>query len=304
MNHLVHTGKYLFALIFCIMLFAGCEEDFVLQRGDFKPKVVVNAAFTEGKPWKVSLSFSRDILDNQSRIKPITNAEVYVIRKVNGLQIPLRHEGDGLYTSYVYMPELDRTYELVVNVPGYPTVRARSSSPTRSEVVNVFKEEVNLPEGVKTVVNFEIRDNTRNFYVWNLVTSTSSNPLDTIYTGDAGKLVGSIKKHASLQTVLNSSVLLSNEAEAQGGYFSTTTVDDTQSSNTENQGGSSSVDNKKYLRVMTLSPDLYSYYKSVERFLRNEPVQSSAAPVHQVFSNVQNGLGIFAGYTEKYIEIK
>lgn len=286
-----------------VVLMSACEEDFLLERSPFVPKVVVNSVFAEGKPWKVSLSYSRDILDAASEIKPIVNADVYVVRKANGLEIPLRHEGNGIYAAYTYMPEADRHYELIVNVPGYPTIKAGSSSPSRSEIVNVISEVVELDGERKTVVNFEIRDNNRNIYIWNLVSSTSQNPLDTIVNGDPSKLVGSIKKHANLQTLMNNSVILGNEAEAKGGYFSTTT-NNYENTVESNDPGNSGGDKKKYLRVLTVSEDLYSYYKSVEKFIYAEPVNSSFSPAIPVYSNIKNGLGIFAGYTEKYIEIK
>lgn len=300
---MIFSYKSIILFFSITFMLTACEEDFILQRSAFVPKVVVNSVFAEGKPWKVALSFSRDLLDTQSRITTIENADVYVIRKANGLEIPLRHEGKGIYTSYTFMPEADRNYELVVNVPGYPEIRAKSTSPSRSEILNVFSEVVELKGEIKTVVNFEIRDNNRNFYIWNLVSSTTQSPLDTIFTGDPSKLVGSVKKHANLQSVMNNSVILGNEAEAKGGYFSTTANNDANQESGSGPDQESEV-KKKYLRVLTVSEDLYSYYKSVEKFIHSEPANSSITPFNRVYSNINNGLGIFAGYTEKYIEIK
>lgn len=286
------------------MVFISCEEDFVLKREAFVPKVVVNSIFTEGKPWKVALTFSRDILDNSPNIIPVENADVYIIRKVNGLQIPLKHEGAGIYTSVTWMPEPDRNYELIVNVPGYTTITSKSTSPSRSEIVNVLSEVVELQGEKQTKVNFEIKDNNSNFYIWNVISSNQGKLPDSSFTGDAGKLVGSIKKYPSIQSVLNNNVLSGNDTESKGGSFSTTTSDNNGDDSLENPPPGSEPINKKYLRVVTASGDLYNYYKSVEQFVLSENYNTSIAYTTKVYSNIQNGLGIFAGYTEKYIEIK
>ena len=285
---------YCFIAFLSITILTSCEEDFILKREAFVPKIVVNSIFAEGKPWHVALSFSRDILDKESEITPVENADVYVVRKTNGLEIPLKHEGNGIYTSYIYLPEADRNYELIVDVPGYETIKAKSNSPSRSEIVNVLSEVVEWEGAKKTKVNFEIKDQNKNFYIWNLIVTSPSKPIDSSFTGNSHQLVSSIKKYNAFQSVLNNTVLLSNDVESQGGYFSTTSnvvVED------DSGNGNSEEDiefKKKYLRVLTVSEDMYAYYKSVDRFFNPDNQNSSLTFIGNIHSNISNGLGIFA----------
>lgn len=54
------------------------------------------------------------------------------------------------------------------------------------------------------------------------------------------------------------------------------------------------------LRVMTISSHLYDYYKSVER--ARSIANTSVANQRPIYSNVEGGLGIFAGFSESSIQ--
>ena len=57
------------------------------------------------------------------------------------------------------------------------------------------------------------------------------------------------------------------------------------------------------LKLMTVSPELYNYYKSMEAYLKYNDTSSSVAEPQKLFSNVEGGLGIFAGYSIQYYSI-
>ena len=58
---------------------------------------------------------------------------------------------------------------------------------------------------------------------------------------------------------------------------------------------------KYELRVMSISKELYNYYYSVEQFLEHSDPNSLQDPA-EVYTNINNGLGIFAGYSESFIQ--
>lgn len=65
--------------------------------------------------------------------------------------------------------------------------------------------------------------------------------------------------------------------------------------------GDGDVANVAYeLRVMTISSHLYDYYKSVER--SRSIANTSVANQRPIYSNVEGGLGIFAGFSESSIQ--
>ena len=64
--------------IFIMLMISSCEEDFVLERADYEPKIVINSLFKPGENWRVHISTSRDLLSKNSKITPIDNAKVYI----------------------------------------------------------------------------------------------------------------------------------------------------------------------------------------------------------------------------------
>jgi Domain of unknown function (DUF4249) len=285
-----------------VLLFAlfqiSCEEDFVLIRGTFKPSVVVNSAFTANQQWVVSLTYSRDLLDHKTKIKPITDAYVEIIEKSTTLIIPLQHKGDGIYTTDIHPPKPDKTYELKVSVAGYPLITSSSIAPRNAQV--------EIISDVVERVDFEIKDVGNNYYIWNLISTNVSNPIDTTYTTDPKNLVESIKKYNNIAGYLSDLTNPNpNDAESQGTKSSLYLPNSNDGSNPgTGQQPDSTVQIKRYLRFLTVSKDLYAYYKTVEKFKASDNHNSSFSQNPEIHSNIKNGLGIFAGYTETYKEIK
>lgn len=296
-------SKYSIFLLFAMLTISACEEDFLLLRPDFKPSVVVNSIFKAGKPWTVNLTYSKDILTTGSEILEITNAEVAVIEKNNGREIILRHIGKGVYQSDIYPPLPDKTYELVVNVPGYQVVKATSNAPQKANVVSVISDYVDQNT---TKVNFEIKDNVNNYYIWNFISSNPKNPIDSNFTGNPKELVSSIIKYKNISGYLNNlSILNENDAAAQGGTFSTNITDNKNNIDGQTEANPDETEiTKRYLRLLTTSKDLYNYYKTVEKFTAADNHNSSFSHSPEIYSNIKNGLGIFAGYTEEFKEVK
>jgi hypothetical protein len=283
-----------------VLLFAifqiSCEEDYVLIRGTFKPSIVVNSAFTVNKPWVVSLTYSRDLLDHKTKITPVIGAEVEIIEKSTGLIIPLKEVEDGIYTTDINPPKADKTYELKVNVAGYPQITSSSMAPKNAQV--------EIISDIVERVDFEIKDIGQNYYIWNLIFTNTSNPIDTTYAPDPKNLVSSINKYNNIAGYLiDLSNPNPNDAESQGPKSSLYLPDGEGGNPGSGQIPDSTAQVKRYLRFLTVSKDLYAYYKTVEKFgFDNHNSSFSQNP--EIHSNIKNGLGIFAGYTETYKEIK
>lgn len=287
--------KLLVLVLLCTSLFTSCEEDFVLHRKEFTPSVVVNSVFTVNKPWEVNLSFSRDILENGSKLTFIDNADVVVIEVLTGRRTHLSYVGDGNYTSEFYKAQQEKYYELEVHVPGYDVITARSRCPRFSEVV--ISDVIESTVDKTTQVAFQIHDNSSNFYIWNLVVSNGVRPIDTIYRGGPKELIYSIHGYNQIAGLTSHFTTPINDAASVGGDFMTKHIDFNNNSNDTTQ-----LQSKRYLRLITASKDLYTYYKSVDKY-NNIGIGSSITPSADIFSNIKGGLGIFAGFSEKYHEI-
>lgn len=294
--------RYIFFLFSILTLMSSCEEDFIIERRDFQPKLVVNAIFKPGENWKVHISSSRDILVKDSEIQDIENAEVTIKEKSTGRISILKHTENGNYTSNIYPPEKDKTYEIIVEAEGYTKVTASSKAPKNANVVNIISDVVDKNV---TKINFEIKDNTNNYLIWNFISSNINNPLDSSFTGNPKNLVTGIIKYNNISRYLGSLTDTENNIVIQEGTITGNVKTDGNGSGVQNPDGpASTIETKKYLRMLTTSVDLYNYYKSVEKFIASDNHNSSFSNAPQIYSNIKNGLGIFAGYTEEYKEIK
>ena len=56
------------------------------------------------------------------------------------------------------------------------------------------------------------------------------------------------------------------------------------------------------LRVMSISKELYDYYHSVEEYLRHDTNNHSNQIPYKIYTNVEQGQGIFAGFSESVIQ--
>ncbi len=293
--------RYIILCLSILTFMSSCEEDFIIERKDFKPKIVVNSIFKPGENWVVNVSSSRDFLVKDSKIHPITDAEVFIIEKSTGRIIPLKPSTEGNYTSEIYPPEKDKTYELTVIANGFETVTASSRAPKNANVVNIISDVVDRNV---TTVNFEIKGNTNNYLIWNFVSSNASNPIDTSFSGNPKNLVTGIIKYNDISRYLGGLTESDNNGVIQEGTITKNikTVDGNNGTNPENP--TQTTETKKYLRMLTTSEELYNYYKTVEKFVATDNHNSSFSYSPQIYSNIKNGLGIFAGYTEEYKEIK
>ncbi len=292
---------------FTVIMMISCEEDYVLVKKDFKPKIVVNSIFKPGENWIVNISTSKDILDETSEIHKIKNATVYIYEKrTNGNVIPLKHTADGNYTSPIYPPVADRTYELWVSVPSYDPIRAVSQAPKNANIVNIITD---IVDKKVTKVNFQVKDEINNYLIWNFIKSDIKNPLDSSFNGNPADLVTGIVKYNNLTNISNLLIGLTdaeNNAVTSDGKFTSSVINDDPKNpdGTSGNPDQSVTETKKFLRFITASGDLYNYYKSVEKFLSAPNHNSSISNAPQIHSNITNGLGIFAGYTEEFKEIK
>lgn len=303
---MLKINQILFFVLIALLM-SACEEDFILVKNDVKSKIVINSIFKPGEDWLVNISTSRDIFSEESQIRKIKNATVIIREKSSGREIYLSHIGNGDYTSKIYPPVADRTYELLVALPGYDLVKAQSKAPKNANIVNIISDVVDKKV---TKVNFQVKDDINNYLIWNFIKSDVKNPLDSSFTGNPKDLVTGIIKYRDLNNISNTLIGLKdadNNAVTSEGSFTSSVVNDDESSQSENPSGNpggNTTETKKFLRIITASGDMYNYYTSVEKFLKAPNHNSSISNTPHIYSNITNGLGIFAGYTEEFKEIK
>lgn len=290
--------NYIISSILLVML-SSCEVDYVFEKGDFKPKVVVNAVFSENQSFVVNLTYSKNILDNQDGFDFVENAEVFIKEIATGRTEQLVYKNEGNYTFTYFTAKADHTYELKVIVPGYDLITATSKVPVKVTNVNVFTENILQDEKEALKVNFNIRDYQSGYYIWNWIYSDNKTPLDSSVFIGSDKFVVSANQVRGINLRNDDD---NNVGIKENGFeFLKSFVYSDKDDTSGNPGG---VNEKYFLRIMTLSKEMYEYYISVEKYLDEDEQISSISYLPKVYSNVHNGLGLFAGYAQKYIEVK
>jgi len=319
-----------------LFLYSSCEEDYIIDSGNFQSKLVLNSLFTHDQQWSVEVSHTKYFLDD-SEFKNVDDAIVEIYSKSGNFLYNLIQDENGIYTNETEKPEYGKCYSIKVKADGYNTILAQDAIPEIGEI-KVKKQEFTDIDGNKdTRVSFSLGKADEDTYVvWEIYTEEESlnlpknnirldwlnqlskNPKNVVFGGkfnvgqtssgnitttlgdiNGGKPLGPINDQLAgsifdvtptTKDDLTSNVLLGDGED-----------DDDTEEGTGGSGDSEPTEEVYELRVMTISKELHDYYKSVEDYLRFNPNSTDIQP-SRVKTNVNNGFGIFAAYSEKVVK--
>gem|GEM_PF-4962445 len=314
-----------------LVTMSSCEQVIELDDPEFESRIVINSLFSSDAPWSVEVTRSYNVLETHSS-NPIGNAEVHIFDQNHQHKFQLEHIGDGIYEKGDNLPSAARGYYIEVTV-GEQVATAYSYVPQKSNIIiNKLQDVANgVNEGFEIDFSIEDDSNLESYFVWDIVSISSKdfddqnlsqvfintlndNNRDLDFDGDvvAGGLVGNGKYNAKFnslqfdsfestpwQNASNSSL----EEFDKGGDGNVGDIDVT---NEDQIGGSTdgSVDpnqpeqHKYELRVMAISKELYDFYQSLEDY---DADTNSINAYPNVYSNVEGGLGLVAGYCESIV---
>ena len=114
------------SVFFVVFICWACEVDYSFGEKDFKPRVVVNALISPQEPFAVRLHWSRSY-SAQSGFTPVGEAEIRLYEdNTEVVRCPADPEGT---TQTTFRAAAGRSYRLVVSVPGYGELSARTTIP-------------------------------------------------------------------------------------------------------------------------------------------------------------------------------
>ena len=114
------------SVFFVVFICWACEVDYSFGEKDFKPRVVVNALISPQEPFAVRLHWSRSY-SAQSGFTPVGEAEIRLYEdNTEVVRCPADPEGT---TQTTFRAVAGRSYRLVVSVPGYGELSARTTIP-------------------------------------------------------------------------------------------------------------------------------------------------------------------------------
>lgn len=289
----------LFVLI-AAACFLGCDTVVELDVPRDDSQLVVNSTFSPDSTFGVRLSKSEFILDEWNP-ELITGASATVL-DANGTEVAqLTEQEEGVYTSSV-LPEPGQTYQIKVSKPGYKTATARSIVP--ADTAQVTRIETTKPSQSSGSVTlslwiddpagkdyYEISGRSQTViylpddtlrYKQKLWLRSDDPTFDNFDEGSQhdmffnDRLFSGTKKKLTFRTNFRRPHCTSDDTECRD-------------------------EHEAMLFVRKVSKEYYEYKQSVN--LQDDVEGDPFAEPVPVYDNIENGLGIFAGFRENAYEL-
>tara|TARA_B110000046_G_scaffold101001_1_gene108453 strand:+ start:16972 stop:17883 length:912 start_codon:yes stop_codon:yes gene_type:complete len=291
---------FLFLSILALLSLTNCTKEIDFDAQEIAPRIVVNSLFTNDSVWAANISRSVGVLDTISYTS-IDNASVVIYDGNANLVTTLTHQGDGLYTSLNgASPLANESYTIEVIAPGYTTVNATNAIPAAVpiyEIDTVSSTNNNDQTILETTINFQDPPEADNYYMvevlvkgtwideWEEDTIEFREPLEISCNDLNIETINSFNSGGFENTYLY--IMLKDQNFNGEDYSLTFSV--------INYAELKDMELFGEIRLVNTSEAYFNYLKSFNMY-QNTINNPFATPV-QVYSNVNNGMGIFAGGT-------
>ena len=304
-----------------ILLFSavcGCESVVDLEvPGGYQSQLVVESIFSPDSLWKVELSRSIPLTDNTVQSELMVSDALVIIFGENNFRDTLWQIDRGVYqTAHRHRPKQGSVYRLQVNADGYPQATASSRAPLlQSELQDVERLAINDSSATEDYgIRFRLADQAgKNYYRLDLFQVVP-------FCRDERRGYRTIRDSPQHLADYLQTTFLSNSPSLRS-YIET--VDDPTVPDFEDRFWSAFFSDQLFeattkefeitfearifesisahfmLTLTAFSDDLFAFERSVvlQDLFVGIPniIQSNPPTVH---TNIQNGLGIFAGHTK------
>ena len=280
-----------------ILLFlTGCETVVEVELPEFTPQLVVNSFFSPDTVWRVNVSRSVSILSTEEP-QPLSNAVVQLFKDDVPLE-RLTYTEDGWYQSVSHRPVSGSRYKITASADNFQSVTATDAVPQAVPVLSVSsKDTVGEWEQERKIVTFEFSDPpaVENFYQLSLSSSHYSGVktyYNTVYFSSNDPVLASLSGFGSEDSdaAFSGDYAVFSDALFSGKTYKMTVFVDY-------------FRDEPNLSVLlsVISEDYYWYVRSDEK--RQDSHDNLFAEPVQMYSNVQNGLGIFAGFISSRVPV-
>jgi len=288
-----YIARFSIAIILILMFLNSCKFDSIVNvdLSDYKSVLVVNSFFNPDSIWSARISSSQNALDNKT-FRNINNSTVEIWK--DGLRITaLSYKSKGLYQADTIKPLAGKEYEIRVSAPGFKPVTAIGTAPEAAIITNVK---------VDTITNGD--ENELELTIAFTDPPTSGNKYHISLWGYGLDDEGKITNKPQAINFSSTDLLLKGDATMNLEFYGDQAVFDDVVMNGKQYNLKLRImtyyaENDVYVMLSTVSNEYYKYHKSCQKQIENSDNPFSEAVI--VYSNIANGLGIFAGYsTSKY----
>ncbi len=271
---------------------------------------MVNSFFNPDSLWQVNISKSQYILDNGD-IQKIANAKVSLYEAEIFLE-NLSFVSDGNYVSSKNLkPQTGKNYKIKVAADGFKDVESNDSAPDSTQIISVdtgavFRENSKMFE---MKIKFEDNSAVKNFYQLELFSKQFLMKIDSLGNPVPDTMNFSIYPMSFESNDLifdergfgNSGAVFSDELFAGKGEYTVSILAGIYVNENNSSNGNTthtSYDSNISELIISLKSVSESYYKYLASYQKYQDAHDNpfAQPV-QIFNNIKNGYGIFAGYS-------
>lgn len=298
-----HIYTILSGLIMLAILHS-CEEPLELtDLPQLEPKLVVISNFSEGQSIIVSVAKSQQIGDVEPEVY-LTNAEVDLYWNNTHLErlklvIPKDEKYPPYYKSWDNKPIAGIEYTIKVSVDGFQAVMAKSSVPPSVKITKFNLNDLvteTLLDGIyrrnhiSATIDFDDPSTTKNYYHLNITQQVNNFVLEGTDTTVTKSILRSVhfdplSNQNDISAHLSGGLLFEDKPGKKPLGISFTVDIDPRSQ----------MLGKTYVELRTLSKEYYLYYTSLSRSEGSNPNPIDDPVI--VYENIENGYGIFAGYS-------
>ena len=284
--------QILIQILLLLLIISACETVIDIDVESKENNFIINSLITDDSIMKVNVSRNINITDRANYI-PITNASIKVFENETLLQ-ELTNNQDGFYVSD-FIPEKGKKYTIEVSASGFPTAKATSEVPNKTPIISLETNNIN-DYSLNCKVKFKDNDNEQNYYMFSACNTgceyytdyiSETEMIDTSYTYeycyfDTEDIIVEEWIYFDEQEF----IIFSDEL-LQGKEHTLPIIMDYYISEND---------------TLTLTCKLYSitesYYEYLKTFARHqEAVDNPFVEPVQVYNNIEEGIGVFAGFS-------
>jgi len=313
-------------LIATILLYlvSSCQTTEKIDDFPLRPsKLVLNSYFTPDSAWEVQVSKSLSVLDNAD-IKLLNDASIRIYKNDVLLDTLNQSDGYGWYRSSRTVPEPGNKYSIEVTSPKYKTpvtaeevlVDAVPITDLKVTIIDssfyrdYWYDEFGNRQGqvwgnVEGSIDVTISDpaGTDNYY--QLSVYTYNTWIDYIYNPDnPGESDTAVRiNREEIRFSTDDPVADDSDDYMTKLHFNDNIIDgETYQIKLKFDDWNASFDREYYVELISMNKAGYLYRKSVKEY-QNSSGDPFSEPV-LIYSNIENGYGIFAGYSTNYNRVR
>lgn len=309
--------KKISLFLLLVIIFSSCESIIEIELENKEPTIVVKSLFAPFTPpypqeFKFDITSSINILDTINSKINITNANVLLYE--NGILVETVAYIDtaGYYVSSIF-PQTGNEYRLEVSAPNYPSINCSNIVPERviidtASVINYIGTDANGAPMAEITLSFSDNENEVNYYE---ISATSP-----------GTLTGYFRLSANDDAITSESyypsVLMFDRKNPAFLPFKDIKFNGTQkelkiiytppyslyvSENNETRFIDSHLIE---INLYSVSEDYYKYRATYLQHINNQNgdvLFGMNEPIN-VYSNIENGYGIFAAYQSHLVQLE